>query len=334
MEWMWMLLPIWWTTLLWMLGLAVAFGILARLTPCNPGMYWWRDFRAVITDFMYWFIVPLFLRICRLTMLMAGILLLFRGKDSRLLPVQDLPLWEQCVAILLIQDVMMYWIHRLFHTGWAWKVHAVHHSPKVLDWMSAGRFHPLNTLLSYCLPDVTVLLLGFAPEALAVLVPVNIIWSSMVHANLNWTFGPFRYVLASPVFHRWHHTTGDEGLNKNFAPTFPFLDVIFGTFHMPPGKLPDEFGTGEADFPTGFWGQLMHPFRPEPRPAGTIAPPRRPALTAAVVVAVIVMLGGGVYVVARLTDQNRELVRAVGKGQSARAKGTSARPGRARSGRQ
>jgi WD40 repeat protein/sterol desaturase/sphingolipid hydroxylase (fatty acid hydroxylase superfamily) len=313
MEWMWTILPMWWITLLWMLGLGVVFGVLARLMPCNPGMYWWRDLRAVITDFVYWFIVPLFVRICRLTMLMAGVALLFGGKESRLLPVQDLPLWVQCLAILLIQDVMMYWIHRVFHTGWAWQVHAVHHSPKVLDWMSAGRFHPLNTLLSYCVPDVTVLLLGFAPEALAVLVPINVIWSSMVHANLNWSFGPLRFILASPVFHRWHHTTRDEGRNKNFAPTFPFLDVIFGTFHMPPGILPEEFGTGEADFPEGFWGQLIHPFRPQPQPAGAIAVPRRPLRTAAMMVVVLGVLGGGAYLLARLSDQNKRLAEEVEK---------------------
>jgi sterol desaturase/sphingolipid hydroxylase (fatty acid hydroxylase superfamily)/DNA-binding beta-propeller fold protein YncE len=313
MEWMSAIAPLWLSTLLWMLGLAVVFGVLARLTPCNPGMYWWRDLRAVITDFMYWFVVPLFIRICRLTMLLAGIVFLFGGREPHLLPVSDLPLWQQCLAILLIQDVMMYWIHRLFHTGWAWKVHAVHHSPRVLDWMSASRFHPLNSLLSYCVPDVTVLLLGFSPEALAVLVPVNVIWSSMVHANLNWSFGPLRYLLASPVFHRWHHTTGEEGLNKNFAPTFPFLDMIFGTFHMPPGKLPEEFGTGEPDFPEGFWGQLIHPFRPAPQPAGIPVAPRRRIMKAAAIIAVLGMLGGGTYLLARLSSQNKELAREVEK---------------------
>ena len=55
----------WLNTLGWLAGLAVAFGILARLMPCNPGMYWWKDLRAVGTDVMYWFVVPLFLRIGR-----------------------------------------------------------------------------------------------------------------------------------------------------------------------------------------------------------------------------------------------------------------------------
>jgi hypothetical protein len=83
----------------------------------------------------------------------------------------------------------------------------------------------------------------------------------MVHANLNWTFGPLRYFFASPVFHRWHHTMLEEGRDKNFASTFPLLDVLFDTFYMPAGKLPEEFGTGAPDFPEHFWGQMIHPFR-------------------------------------------------------------------------
>lgn len=253
-------------TLAWMAGLAVVFSILVRLTPCNRGMYWWKDLRAACTDFLYWFLLPLLGRVCRAVMLAAAVTLLFGGKDARLLPVSGWPLWQQCVAVLLIQDVLLYWIHRAFHTRRGWNFHAVHHSPKVLDWVSASRFHLVNTLLGFILADVVVLLLGFAPAALLALAPFNIVYSSMVHANLSWTFGPFRYVFASPVFHRWHHTVQGEGIDKNFAPTFPLLDVLFGTFSMPPGKVPERFGNGADDFPEDFWGQFTYPFRQQPPP--------------------------------------------------------------------
>jgi WD40 repeat protein/sterol desaturase/sphingolipid hydroxylase (fatty acid hydroxylase superfamily) len=260
MDWIVAICQFWLNTLGWLAAFAIAFGLLARLTPCNPGMYWWKDLRAVGTDFIYWFVAPLFLGICRTLMLFAGVLLLFAGREPRFLPVKDLPLYAQCAAILLIQEILLYWVHRLFHTRLAWKFHAVHHSPTVLDWMSAGRFHVINHLLEFGLADVCVLLLGFSPVALVVLAPFQVIYSAMVHANLNWTFGPLRYVFASPVFHRWHHTTQGEGIDKNFASTFPVLDVVFGTFYMPPNKLPERFGTGDSGFPEGFWGQFLHPF--------------------------------------------------------------------------
>ena len=68
--------------------------------------------------------------------------------------------------------------------------------------------------------------------------PFNIFHSAFVHANLNWDLGPFRYVIATPVFHRWHHTAPNEGGNTNFAGTFPLWDILFGTFRMPENRLP------------------------------------------------------------------------------------------------
>lgn len=272
MDWFADLGEFWLNTLAWIAGLSLAFGVLARLMPCNPGMYWWKDLRGTATDFIYWFIVPLFMRLARTLLLLAGIRLLFGGADPQPLPVKQLPLWQQCILILLIQDVLLYFVHRIFHTRLGWKYHAVHHSPTVLDWMSTARFHPINHLFAFTLADVAVLLLGFSPAALFLLVPFNLIYSSMTHANLNWTFGPLRYMFASPVFHRWHHTTEKAGLNKNLASTFPFLDLMFGTFYMPPGKLPEQFGTGESDFPDDFWGQLLHPFRKQREQHANTAP--------------------------------------------------------------
>ena len=75
----------WLRTLGWLGGLAAAFALLTRLTPCNPGMYWWKDTRAVTADFFYWFLMPLFLHLCRTLLLTAGIALLFGGKD----PIAD-----------------------------------------------------------------------------------------------------------------------------------------------------------------------------------------------------------------------------------------------------
>jgi sterol desaturase/sphingolipid hydroxylase (fatty acid hydroxylase superfamily) len=49
-------------------------------------------------------------------------------------------------------------------------------------------------------------------------------------------------------------------MDKNFAGMFPFIDLAFGTFYMPKGKLPTEFGVNEA-VPEGLVGQLAYPFR-------------------------------------------------------------------------
>jgi sterol desaturase/sphingolipid hydroxylase (fatty acid hydroxylase superfamily) len=277
MEWIVEIGQAWLYTAQLLAGFGIAFALLARLMPCNPGMYWWKDVRAVITDSLYWFIVPLFLAFGKQAMLYVGIVALYGGEQPEFLPVNGWPLWLQCVVILVLQDVMLYAIHRLFHTRLAWKFHAIHHSPKVLDWMSTMRTHPVNFLLEFTLADVIVILLGFSPAALIAMSVFNTAFSALVHANLNWTFGPLRYVLASPVFHRWHHTTEEAGLDKNFASTFPILDLLFGTFYMPPGKLPEQFGIGDPDFPEDFLGQLVYPLwtprEPQAQPAPTAAAP-------------------------------------------------------------
>jgi len=215
-------------------------------------------------------------------------MLLYGGDPSPEFTARQLPLWCQCLAILLIQDVLLYAIHRLFHTRAGWRFHAVHHSPEVLDWTSTQRFHPVNAIAEFALADAVVLLLGFSPMALAILGPINLVYSGMVHANLNWTFGPFRYVLASPVFHRWHHTSEAEGLDRNFASTFPFLDLLGGTFHMPAGKRPEVYGTG--DVPRGFVGQMAYPFRGIETWAG-----RRPLLAGVSAIAMVGLAGYGAY---------------------------------------
>ena len=91
--------------------------------------------------------------------------------------------------------------------------------------------------------------------------PFTIASSAFVHANLNWTLGPFKYVIAGPVFHRWHHTLPDRGGNTNFAGTFPIWDLMFGTFYMPEKELPKTYGVEDASFPESFGAQMLYPFR-------------------------------------------------------------------------
>src|SRR5262249_30626169 len=55
----------WLNRLAWLAGLAVVFGLLARLAPGNREMYWWKDLRSTCTDLFYWFVPPLFMQVCR-----------------------------------------------------------------------------------------------------------------------------------------------------------------------------------------------------------------------------------------------------------------------------
>ena len=175
-------------------------------------------------------------------------------------PLAALPLAVQMVLFLVVSDFLLYWFHRLYHGATMWKYHAVHHSSEELDWISAARFHPVNLFLGSVFADVALLLAGISPNVFLVLGPLTIAHSAFVHANLDWTLGPFKYVLASPVFHRWHHTAAERGGEKNFAATFPVLDLMFGTFYMPANELPDAYGIADKSFPESFGSQILYPF--------------------------------------------------------------------------
>src|SRR5947209_8421937 len=87
-------------TLSWLAALAVAFAFLVWLMPCNRGIFWWKDLRAAGTDLLYWFVTPLLVRVCRTFVLSAAITFLFGSNSAGFKVVQDLPLWQQCVAIV------------------------------------------------------------------------------------------------------------------------------------------------------------------------------------------------------------------------------------------
>jgi sterol desaturase/sphingolipid hydroxylase (fatty acid hydroxylase superfamily) len=251
--------------LLWFVFCFGVFSLLAKLMPNIKEQRFLR--KGMGADLMYWFLMPLFY--VRLSeWILVGFLAIFYGGISSesefsqhgFLVISSLPVLVQVVLSLLISDSIQYWTHRMFHDKTLWKFHAIHHSSRELDWLSGVRFHPANLAIHSSFVGVLVYLLGFSPEVLVFLVPFTILYSAMVHANLNWTFGPLRYVFASPVFHRWHHTKPEEGGERNFAPIFAFQDLLFGTFYMPKGKSPEKFGVSDP-IPETFVGQLVYPFR-------------------------------------------------------------------------
>jgi sterol desaturase/sphingolipid hydroxylase (fatty acid hydroxylase superfamily) len=254
-----------WHVLPWLAGLSLAFAILSRWSPCNEGRPWWEK-SGLFTDLCYWIFSPIFTRYLRIWVTVSGTVVLFHITDGEKIaefyanghgPLSRLPLWFQGALYVVLTDFALYWIHRGFHRGFLWKYHAVHHASEHLEWISAARFHPVNLALGTGLVDIVALLCGISPEIFVVIGPFNTISSCLVHANLNWTFGPLRYVISSPVFHRWHHAA--DVCDSNFGGTFSLWDLMFDTFHMPAGELPRNYGIDDKQMPEGLVPQLLYP---------------------------------------------------------------------------
>jgi sterol desaturase/sphingolipid hydroxylase (fatty acid hydroxylase superfamily) len=256
------------------IGLLISFFILAVIfflleRKARRGQQIFR--RGFWLDFSYWFFTPLVTGfISRLAVVLAALpLIALLGLSWNAFknhayhgfgPLSQQWMGLQALEIFLLGDLLGYWIHWLFHGRRLWSFHAVHHGSTDVDWLSSVRLHPVNEAVTRSVEVIPLLLLGFDPIALASYVPLITLYALLLHAKVNWTYGPLRYVIASPVFHRWHHAKEAEAIDKNFAGFFAFWDVLFGTFYLPANKLPTDFGVKE-EIPESLWGQLVYPFR-------------------------------------------------------------------------
>lgn len=230
-----------------------------------------RVFRSGwLTDFIYWVLKPLVVNpmVKYVAIVPAIVLIAAKLVDAETFklgtyagygPVSRQPVWLQLIEIYALGDFVGYWTHRLFHNGRWWPFHAVHHSSEELDWLGSVRVHPVNDLVDKFAQVTPFLLLGFNPLAAASSAVFFTLYAIFLHANVNWDFGPLRCIVASPVFHRWHHSRDVEAWDKNFAGLLPLWDILFGTCYMPKGKWPENFGILEP-MPPGFFGQLWEPF--------------------------------------------------------------------------
>jgi len=217
---------------------------------------------GVKTDLAYW----LTNRLITNPLLIVGATFLFGTllKFPILLPgLRELHLVVQVLIGSVIYDFFSYWRHRWSHHDLLWPVHAPHHSSTNLNWLSGVREHFLDIILIALFGGILLALLGFSLEAIAIIGIIRLYWIDFVHLDLPFSLGPLDYIITTPRFHRWHHVprVPDMPGNRNFSGLFSFFDLAFGTFYLPKDKLPERFGAGEPNYPSGFWGQLWQPFR-------------------------------------------------------------------------
>jgi len=149
--------------------------------------------------------------------------------------ISDYPLWAQTVLMLVIADFSEWLIHNALHRlGWLWKIHRVHHSIVIMDWIGNFRFHWAETLIYNNLKYLPLALLGAEWEAVLIVAIISTGIGHLNHANLNISWGPMRYLLNSPRMHIWHHEKKVRGrAGVNFGVVFSLWDWIFGTAYMP-----------------------------------------------------------------------------------------------------
>ncbi|MFF1372250.1 sterol desaturase family protein [Streptomyces virginiae] len=201
-------------------------------------------------------------------------------------------LWWTALLMLLAQDFLYYWQHRLHHViRILWACHVVHHSSERFNLTTALR-QPWTSATTwwFYLPMVA---LGVHPAAIPFCYGLNLLYQFWVHTErIGKLPRPYEYVFNTPSHHRVHHASQGGYLDRNFGGILIVWDRMFGSWvgetdkpvygltknigtHNPLRVATHEYAAIARDVrAAGSWGQRAgHVFRgPGWRPAATDAP--------------------------------------------------------------
>ncbi|MFL0803394.1 MAG: sterol desaturase family protein [Agarilytica sp.] len=175
--------------------------------------------------------------------------------------IRSTPLVFQVIAVIICADFVLYWEHRIYHeVNSLWPIHAVHHSVENLDWLAGSRGHFLQVFSERAMVMVPLYLLGVDEMALNIYVAFAALQAVLIHSNLSFSFGFLKYIIVTPQFHHWHHSSEKPAIDTNYSAHTPLFDRLFKTYHLPEEHWPAEFGTTKP-LPSSFIGQTLFPMR-------------------------------------------------------------------------
>ena len=179
--------------------------------------------------------------------------------------IAGLPFFVELFLILLAADFVQYWTHRAYHeVPFLWRFHAVHHSAEYMDWMAGSRLHMFELIFTRVSVLGIIYVLGFPKQVMDIYIIIVGFQAVFNHSNvrLPTAFGraPLKYLVVTPDFHHWHHSSEQEALDRNYAAHFAFIDYAFGTAVKSDRRFPEKYGVLGDYMPQGFLKQQAFPF--------------------------------------------------------------------------
>lgn len=166
-----------------------------------------------------------------LDLLLRGFVLLFLGSfyDSyRIGTIENV--WLYWFALLIAEDFIFYWLHRVDHyCRLFWAVHVTHHSSEEFNLTIGFRssvFQPLYRFIWF----IPLPLLGFRAEDIMLMYAITQIYGIIIHTQFVGKLGPLEWFMSTPSHHRVHHGSNIPYLDKNMGMVFIIWDKLFGTF--------------------------------------------------------------------------------------------------------
>ena len=113
-----------------------------------------------------------------------------------------------------------------------------------------------------------MILIGGEPSQAFIVHFISITIGHLNHANVNWTYGPLKYVFNNPVMHLWHHVKAlpkGQMPGVNFGISLSIWDYIFKTNYISDTQNGEiELGFDDMDeFPEDLLGQLTYGIVPK-----------------------------------------------------------------------
>ena len=244
-----------------LLGSTVIFAAIEKLFPLYKGQMIFR--KEWQTDLVHFAVNHFIVGLALLTVNFAIHRLFgWMANDTVRETVQSLHFVPQLLLAILAADLVQYWTHRSYHEiPFLWRFHAVHHSAKTMDWLAGSRQHILELIVTRVGVLGILYVLGFEKAVMDMYIVVVGFQAVFNHANVHLPWGPVKYVIVTPDFHHWHHSSDDVAIDKNYAAHYSFLDHLFGTAIKGQTGFPEKYGVQGDYMPDGFLKQLMFPFR-------------------------------------------------------------------------
>ena len=161
--------------------------------------------------------------------------------------ILQLPLPVRVLCYFVIADLGHYWIHRLMHHRYVWRIHKWHHAPKYMYWLAGVRGTvPQQVIVN--LPYIFAWsFLGLTPWWMELAIGAfNGLQNDWMHVNVTWRSNWLEWFVVTPRYHHIHHSDKPEHYMANLAALFTIWDRLFGTYVNPDEvKEPLSFGIGE-----------------------------------------------------------------------------------------
>jgi sterol desaturase/sphingolipid hydroxylase (fatty acid hydroxylase superfamily) len=193
---------------------------------------------------------------------MEGLSSAVEGFGIPTLASASLPLWSLVGLAVVFYDFGAFASHTMLHrVDWLWRVHKVHHSSPVLDWLATTRAHVSEHLFRGIPTQAALFAIGFPTEAVALGLAIYAAFATLGHSNLRLDLGFLERVFVTPRLHRLHHVPATT--DKNFATVFSFWDRLAGSLVVKATGPEECLGVPgeERTYPQSWWQQLCEPFR-------------------------------------------------------------------------